>query len=113
MNSNTHFSELQAGIRHYWPETHIVYTEGLIKGSGTFHTSCRALTLPIPQVSRSQPRKEMLLPVRVVLRAATVAFQSPSSTPGFLSQQLTDDFCRGCSHTRDGSHSSTAGHDLV
>lgn len=44
----------------------------------------------------------------VVLRAARVAFQSPSSTLGFLSRWLTDEFWLGCSHTRYGSHSSTA-----
>lgn len=42
MKSNTHLSELQAGIRHYRPETHITYTEGLIKVSGTFDTFCVA-----------------------------------------------------------------------
>lgn len=50
MISNTRLSELQAGIRHHWPETHIIYTEGLMKGSGTFNTFRVA---PILQVSRN------------------------------------------------------------
>lgn len=53
MTSNTHSSELQAGIRQYWPETHIIYIEGLIKGSGTFNTFCVAPIHSTLQVSRN------------------------------------------------------------
>lgn len=87
MNSNTHLSELQDGIRLYWPDTHFIYNEGLIKGSGTFSTFCVAQILSTHQVSRNTPAspgKRCYL-VLTVLRAAKVTFQSPSTTPGFLS----------------------------
>lgn len=61
MISNTHLSELQAGIRHHWPETHIIYSKGLIKGSGTFNTFCVALILQVSRNTAASPGRRCYL----------------------------------------------------
>lgn len=109
MNSNTCLSELQADIKHYWPENHIIYIEGLIKGSGTFNTFCVAQFFPHCKFLKIQlPTQEGDATCAHSLESSKGNISKSSTTPGFLSQQLTDDFWLDCSYTRYGSHSSTA-----